>query len=153
MVSMLDRAKAIKAKQADLCDRENSGFHDNDKRELGRPCSSQNRGLPSVRDHVIAFQGRWEHTIVGEDATRVHMALKGFVEENEAVIAETSGDQSLRCAVVNSKEYVDKGIANGTLVIRNGQWNDIVHALDLCKIGVTVAGEECPKNYDPKNPQ
>jgi hypothetical protein len=152
MQTMIDRAKAIKDRNAALCEQEGSGFHDEDKREKGRPCSPQNRGLPAINTHVVAFQGRWEHTFTGEDATRVHMALKDFAEANEEALTTGRTDPTFQSAVLAAKEYTERGIVNGNLVVRNGQWNDVAQALASVNIGITVAGEKAPIRYDAKRP-
>lgn len=152
MHTMIDRTTAIKAYNAKLADQVGSGYHDEDVREKGRPQSPQNRGLPAINTHVVAFQGKWEHTFNAEDATRVHAALKEFAENNEDALSESRTDPTYRSAVIAANEYAEKGLTNGTLVVRNGQWNDIVHALDNCGIGITVAGDKAPAKFDPKHP-
>jgi len=153
MATLLERADKIKDWNKAKCKQKDSGFHDTDV-GTGKPRSPQNRGLPAIRDHVVAFHGRWEHTLVGDCATRVLTALTKYAADKLAALADLATDSDTRLAIINAKNYSEKGLTGSNLVIRNAEWNSVVFALNEIGIGVTVADEkespalsedECPR--------
>lgn len=108
-----------------------SGFHDND------PNSPQKNGLPANDTHVVAFHGKWETVFVGEDAAAVCDALEAFAAEHKAVPTDERADPTHKAAVLAAREYADADTKGGRLAVRNGQFNDVLHALTLRKVGVT----------------
>lgn len=87
---------------------------------------------------MIAFAGKWETVLVGDDATRVVRELGAFAGEHKAAMADEGADPTLKAAVRAAREYAAADPAGGKLTVRNQQWNDVLYALDRRGVGVTV---------------
>lgn len=113
-----------------------SGFHDND------PNSPQRNGQPAIDTHVVAFQGKWDTAFVGEDADTVADALEAFAREHGKALADETADPTLKAAVRTAREYAEADTKGGKLAVRNQQFNDVLHALTLAKVGVTATAAD-----------
>lgn len=154
MATLLERATKIREWNAAQCKIPGSGCHDKDDgRGEAKRLSPQNRGLPAIRDHAVAFHGRYEHTFHGECAQRASAALAKYASDGTDCLADPTCTNDKRMAIIVAKEYAAKPTAD-ILVVRNAQWNAVLFALSESGIGVTVAGEkesgevaegECPR--------
>lgn len=125
--STLSRAKQLRSVPG-------SGYHDND------PTGPIKMREPAIDEHVIAFKGTFETVLVGECATRVLAVMQAYFAKHGARLAESRLDIDERTWIETAKEYAEASLKDGSLMIRNGQWNAVLAVLSLEGVGVTCTG-------------
>jgi hypothetical protein len=121
-----------------------SGWHDEDKGSPqyceckgGKHKASCKAGLP-IDEHLVAFKARFETALSGECASKALAAVKEYASENAATLSKAYHDHHERKLIDTANEYAANPLVDGNMVVRNGQWNDIVEILHAKGLEITL---------------
>jgi len=139
MSELATKREAVLAAAKELRNRPGSGFHDDDP---GSPQYAPKKGdvpkeLP-IDEHLVAFKARYETSFAGPCASKAHAAIKEYASENSASLSSPYIDDEERRRIDTAVEYAAAATVGGNLVVRNGQWNDVLAILHAKGLAVTL---------------